>query len=181
MKKVKMKAYEVEPFSSLKDMLHKAVAKTPDRVLFKFKEKKEIKDVTYTEFLADVNALGTALCDLGISKTHVAMLGANSYKWLNVYLTVLLSDNVFVPIDKELPFADFINVLNQSDSTVLFYDKRYEKDIQENLDKLSQINTAVKQDKADSYMLSDTFNVKKSNDIFLYSNTVKTPRPKSKN
>ena len=47
--------------------------------------------------------------------------------------------------------------------------------------KLSQMNTAVKQDKADSYLLRDTFNVKKSNDIFLYSNTVKTPRPKSKN
>lgn len=47
--------------------------------------------------------------------------------------------------------------------------------------KLSQMNTAVKQDRADGYLLRDTFNVKKSNDIFLYSNTVKTPRPKSKN
>ena len=47
--------------------------------------------------------------------------------------------------------------------------------------KLSQMNTAVKQDRADGYLLRDTFNVKKSIDIFLYSNTVKTPRPKSKN
>ena len=47
--------------------------------------------------------------------------------------------------------------------------------------KLSQMNTAVKQDRAVGNLLRDTFNVKKSNDIYLYSNTVKTPRPKSKN
>ncbi len=134
-----MQVYPVEPFSSLKDMLYSATKRTPDKTLFKFKENKVIKEVTFTEFLGDVNALGTALCDLGIKKTHVAMLGSNSYKWLNVYLTALLSDNVFVPVDKELPFGDIINVLNQSDSTVLFYDKRYENDIKENLDKLPNI------------------------------------------
>lgn len=139
MKKVKQMAYPVEKFESIKDMLYQAVSRTPDRVLFKFKENKEVKDVTFTEFLDDVNALGTALCDLGIKDTHVAMLGNNSYKWLNVYLTVLISNNIFVPIDKELPFGDIINVLNQSDSTVLFYDKKYEKDIMENLDKLPNI------------------------------------------
>ena len=86
MKKVKMKAYPVEPFSSLKDMLYQAVKRTPDKTVFKFKEKKEVREVTFTEFLESVNGLGTALSDLGISKTHVAMLGSNSYKWLNVYI-----------------------------------------------------------------------------------------------
>lgn len=47
--------------------------------------------------------------------------------------------------------------------------------------KLSQMNTAVKQNSADDYMLRETFKVDSSNDIFLYSNTVRTPRPKSKN
>ena len=47
--------------------------------------------------------------------------------------------------------------------------------------KLSQMNTAVKQHSADNYLLHETFNVEKSDDIFLYSNTVRTARPKSKN
>lgn len=149
MKKVKRIVYDVVPFTSLKDMLYSAVARTPDNILFKYKEKKDIKDVTFKAFLEDVNALGTALCDLQVVKTHVAMLGSNSYRWLNVYLTALLSDNVFVPIDKELPFADIINVLNQSDSTVLFYDKRYEKDIKENLDKMSNIKYFIGLDRTE--------------------------------
>ena len=88
------------------------------------------------------------------------MLGSNSYKWLNVYITVLLSDNVFVPIDKELPFGDIINVLNQSDSTVLFYDKRYEKDIKENIDKLPNIKHFIGLDRTeeeDKFLVFDAF------------------------
>ncbi len=158
MKQVKKIIYPVEQFDSIKDMLHKAVKKTPDKVLFKFKQNKEVKDVTFTEFLGDVNALGTAIYDLGIKETHVAMLGTNSYKWLNVYLTVLLSNNVFVPIDKELAFGDIINVLNQSDSTVLFYDKKYEKNIKENLDKLPNIKYFIglsREEKEDNFLSFD--------------------------
>jgi hypothetical protein len=47
--------------------------------------------------------------------------------------------------------------------------------------KLSQMNTAVKQIRADSYMKRETLNLTTSKDVFLYSNTVRTPRPKSKN
>ena len=35
---------------------------------------------------------------LGIADKHIAMIGENSYKWLTVYLTVLKSTGVFVPI-----------------------------------------------------------------------------------
>lgn len=170
MKKVKLKAYEVEPFSSLKDMMYKAVARTPDKVLFKFKEKKEIKEITFTEFLEAVNSLGTALCDLGISGTHIAMLGANSYKWLNVYLTALLSDNVFVPIDKELPFDDIVNVLNQSDSTVLFYDKKYEKNIKENIERLPDIKYFIGLDRTEA-----------ENNFLVFDELVKSGRELLKN
>lgn len=47
--------------------------------------------------------------------------------------------------------------------------------------KLSQMKTAVKQHGADRYIMRETFNVTRSSDVFLYSNTVRTPRPKSKN
>ena len=62
---------------------------------------------------------------------HIAMIGENSYKWLTVYLTVLKSTGVFVPIDKELTAKEIINVLKHSDSEVLFYAEKYEKWIPE--------------------------------------------------
>ena len=47
--------------------------------------------------------------------------------------------------------------------------------------KLSQMKTAVKQNRADNYMRRETLNLTTSKDVFLYSRTTKTPRPKNKN
>ena len=47
--------------------------------------------------------------------------------------------------------------------------------------KLSQMKTAVKQNYADNYMKRETFELTRANDIYLYSNTVRTPIPKNKN
>ena len=87
--------------------------------------------ITYKEFVKDTEELGTALASLGMQNKHIAIIGENSYKWLTVYLTVLKSTGVFVPIDRELPCKDIINVLKHSDSEVLFYSEKYEKWIDE--------------------------------------------------
>lgn len=133
------KRYEVEKFETIKEMLEKAVSKTPDRIAFKYRENKEIKCVTYKEFDYQVKCLGTALWDMGVADKHIAMIGVNSYKWLVTYLAVLKSPGVYVPIDKELVFGDIINIANDSDSEILFYSKKYEKDIMENTDKFPNI------------------------------------------
>ena len=47
--------------------------------------------------------------------------------------------------------------------------------------KLSQMKTAHKQNYADNYFKRDSLNITRSKDVFLYSNTVKRPKPKDKN
>ncbi len=51
----------------------------------------------------------------------------NSYNWLVVFLCVLSSNNVFVPIDKDLPPSDILNVINHSEADIIFCDKKYEE------------------------------------------------------
>ena len=122
-----MKLNEVTKVTSVKEMLALAVKETPDSIAFQFKEDKDaIRKVTYKEFEEDTNALGTALASLGMQDKHIAVIGENSYKWLTVYLTVLKSTGVFVPVDKELTAPEIIKVLQHSDSDVLFYSEKYE-------------------------------------------------------
>ena len=104
-----------------------------DKIAFEYrneKDKSKIEAITYKEFQYDTYYLGTALLQLVINKNHIAVIGENSYKWLTVYLTVLKSDSVLVPIDRELPEKDIINILKSSDSEVLFYAGKYEKYIE---------------------------------------------------
>ena len=128
------KKYELNPAQevhTIKEILKIAVEEAGDKIAFKYKMQEKIVEVTYKEFEADTEELGTALASMGVCDKHIAIIGENSYKWLVTYLTVLKSVGVFVPIDRELPLQDAINTLKHSESEVLFYSEKYEKWIPE--------------------------------------------------
>ena len=125
---------KVTKVNSIREMLELAVKEAGEKNAFEYRDENQsdkIAKVTYKEFNNDTEELGTALASIGMADKHIAMIGENSYKWLTVYLTVLKSTGVFVPIDRELPCKDIINVLKHSDSEVLFYSEKYEKWINE--------------------------------------------------
>ena len=130
----KMEYNQVVKFDTLKEMMELSVKDAAKQVAFKYRDEKDkdkIVDVTYEEFQNDTFYLGTALSNVNITSNHIAVIGDNSYKWLTVYLTVLKSDGVIVPIDKELTAKEIINVVNRSESEVLFYAEKYEQYIEE--------------------------------------------------
>lgn len=125
---------EAIKIDTIKEMMDLAVKDAGDNIAFEYRNeenKEKIEKVTYKEFQEDTYYLGTALTNIGMFKNHIAVIGDNSYKWLTVYLTVLKSNSVLVPVDKELTSKEIINVLRSSDSEVLFYAEKYEKYIEE--------------------------------------------------
>ena len=136
--------YDVQPFSNLREMLELAKNESGDKIAYMFKGKnKEVCQRTYAEFYEEVYSLGTAFASRGISKGHIACIGENSYKWINTYLSVLLSDCVFVGIDKELPAADYLHIMEDSDSEVIFYQGKYEETLREKREELSKVKFFV--------------------------------------
>ena len=130
----KIEYNKVVKFDTLKEMMELSVKDASKQVAFKYRDEKEkdkIIDVTYEEFQNDTFYLGTALSNVNMTSNHIAVIGDNSYKWLTVYLTVLKSDGVIVPIDKELTAKEIINVLKRSESEVLFYAEKYEQYVEE--------------------------------------------------
>ena len=141
------KLYDVKKVNSIKELMQYAVAENGERDAFRYKSGKEIVNVTYNEFQKDTISLEVALNKLGVEGKHIAVIGENSYEWLTVYLSVLKSKSVLVPIDKELPLKDIINVLKHSESEVLFYSGRYEKHIREISNTLPQVKYFIGFDK----------------------------------
>lgn len=150
----KYRHYEVQKFSSIREMLAIAETSVPDKPAFKFKtgEKNSsgepiVRSVTYKEFVATTRAIGTALFDRGYNnRTHIACIGENSYNWVCTYVSTLAGDNIFVPIDKELPADEMLNVLERSKSTVVFCTAKYEKLINENKNKLPDVKLIIRLD-----------------------------------
>lgn len=139
MKKKTITLNKVQQVNSIKELVSQAVEAVGDQDAYRYRRKGQDYSVTYREFEQQTFALGTGLASLGVSKSHVAILCENRYEWICTYLTVLKSDSVYVPIDKELPMQDVLNILEDSESTVLFYSERFEEKLMENLEKLSAI------------------------------------------
>jgi len=124
--------YEIEPFKDFKEMIRQRVLAHPDKVAFRFTVNKQDQSVTYKEHEENMNALGTAIARIGIHDKHIAMVGENCYEWILTQITVLASDNAFVPVDKELPLKDLLNVINHSDSELVFCTGSFVKCLYEN-------------------------------------------------
>ena len=130
----KLALNQVVKINTIKELMDLSVKDAANKVAFEFrdeKDKEKIVKVTYEEFQKDTYYLGTALSTIDMLENHIAVIGDNSYNWLTVYLTVLKSNGVIVPIDKELTAKEIINVLKSSESEVLFYADKYEKYIEE--------------------------------------------------
>ncbi len=134
---------DVKPVESIKTMLRAAAEEAGAHTAYRFTEGTAVRDVSYREFREETLALGEALRECGVTQEHIAISADNSYRWIVVYLTVLQSSGVYVPIDKELPEADFMNILLDSESRVIFYNKKHEAMLKNNMEKLSHIRLFV--------------------------------------
>ncbi|MBQ8767832.1 MAG: AMP-binding protein, partial [Clostridia bacterium] len=122
--------YEVRQIKDFKDLIDQSEKLFSERPAYKLKNKDNVYyEVTYSNFRHSVYYLANSLLKDGYNRTHIAVVGANSYDWSVTYLAVTCSNNVIVPIDKELTPDNMMDVIKDSDSTLLFGDKKYIKSI----------------------------------------------------
>ncbi|XVG94876.1 AMP-binding protein [Eubacteriales bacterium KG127] len=124
-------------FDDLRELLKYSAKKYGDKTSFVTKIKtKGSKEVSYMEtgykdLYNEMIYLGTALREKGYIDRKVAVIGENSYHWCLAYFTAACGLGVTVPLDKALEKDEIISCLNRSEATVIFFDKKYEKLVQE--------------------------------------------------
>ena len=60
--------------------------------------------INHQEVREQINALGTALIDMGLNKNkRIAVIGENRYEWEIAYLAIVCGTGIVVPFDKSLP------------------------------------------------------------------------------
>ncbi|MBR2240472.1 MAG: AMP-binding protein [Clostridia bacterium] len=125
------KLYEVTNFKTIKETFINSTTKYAENTLFleKFNSKEPFKEIKYNEFRSDVISLGTALNDfLKIKDTRIIIIGENTYHWYVSYMALLCGSGIAVPVDKELPENEIINVINRSKATAVIYSTK-KKDV----------------------------------------------------
>ena len=151
---------EVRPLSDFKQMLDDNAERLGNKPAFKFKEDGEVKEVSYAAFKTETDSFGTALCSLGVARSHIAIVCENCYKFIVPYLAVLKSEGVFVPIDKELPANEIANIIINSDSEVVIYSKKYEEKVRSVSGMLQNVKYFIALDDEENSADGKTFSYK---------------------
>ena len=122
--------YQVNEVKNFKELMNQTVDKYPDNIAYKFKEKtskEEViyKEVTYKKVKEDVQALGTALLNMGLENKKVALIANNCYQWCVSYLAITTSNIVVVPLDKALPEGEIENLILRSKVEAVIFEDKY--------------------------------------------------------
>lgn len=130
--KKRTEPYENTNYSTVKEFFYRACEMYPeeDCILEKQDKKEPYKIFTYKDFYEDVNALGTAMIKiLNQENKRVVIIGETQYSWYLSYMAMLCGVGIAVPVDRELPENELINVIKRSKSTAVIYSPRKEEDI----------------------------------------------------
>ena len=121
-----LKAKPSQTFSSLRDMIASMAARLQDKPLYFYKEGKETLTYTYAAFYRDMNALGCAFDELGLTGGHHVALITETHPYLAMtYLAVVNGNNVIVPLDKELDGEQILNFIRLAEVDTVVYSPKF--------------------------------------------------------
>ena len=127
--KSKNSLYQAKEHNNLREVILEAVSKYPNNNAFIIKNKngKETKytKITYTEFLKDINSLGTSLINMGLKDKRIAVIGKNRYEWIVTYLATVNGTGIIVPLDKGLPESEIEFSLIRSKCDAVVFSEEY--------------------------------------------------------
>lgn len=118
---------DIPEYRDLRDMLNGSAKRFPNNTAFIIKHKKSKNDISYEYitfemFRNQVNELGAGLLKAGHVGKNIAVVGKNSYAWMQSYFAALCGLGTCVPLDNGLPFEELESSLARSYSDILIFD-----------------------------------------------------------
>jgi len=116
--------YDNPQIHNLHELLVLKLTECPEDVAFSYKTNNDEIKKSYREVYNDVINLSEYFYQ-NYKNKHIALIGENSYNFIISFLSIILSGNVCVTIDKDLNENDIIKLLKISDTKVIYYSESY--------------------------------------------------------
>lgn len=130
---------ELQGMASLKEVVDRKFEKYGKKVAFLDKDgTSKYNEITYKDLKEKINSLGTVLLEkFNLKDKKIAVIGENSYRWYISYMATICGVGVIVPLDRELPANEILNLVKRAGVKCIIYSSRKEElidEIRENLD-----------------------------------------------
>ena len=147
--------YEPTRYKTIKEIFVQNIEKYKEKefILEKFSKNGKFEEKTYGQFGEDVINFGTGLEKilLGLKGKRIVIIGQNTYFWYVSYMTLLCSDAIAVPIDKDLPENEIVNLATRAKADAIIYNKHKKEVIEKAKDKLPEVKYFIEMNSDDEY------------------------------
>ncbi|MEW6510304.1 MAG: AMP-binding protein [Bacteroidota bacterium] len=130
----------VPAITSIQDMMLRSARLYGEKIALEDLKDTPIPHLTYASLLRHILKFGAALHALGLKeRAHIAVIGENRVQWSLSFLTGMCFNYVVVPVDRNLPTNDVLNILHESDANAVIYSDTFEptfRDLRSSLRKL---------------------------------------------
>lgn len=128
MQTVTGKSYFKAPrFENIRDLIRYSTEKYGDLVAYRYHDAPGGPDVlrTYRDFSQAIDETGTGLIRLGFKDQHLVVVGENSYEWAVANTAIVNGVGVTVPLDKQLPVSEVINLTSRGKAVAFIYHAKH--------------------------------------------------------
>ena len=96
------------------------ISETPvDTPAFMLYDGDEISTISFGSFKKAVEQAAGYFIERGISRQHIGLAAPNSYDWIVTFYGILLSGNIAIPLNQDLPVHMLLAQCDQADITIL--------------------------------------------------------------
>ena len=125
------RVYNSLKITDLKDMLSKTEKLYGDKIAYQIRVAEgKYKNYTHKEVRYMIDALGTALINLGLKDKRIGVIGENRFEWEIAYLSIVCGTGIVVPLDKSLPENELESLIQRSEIEAIFYTNKHAKEIE---------------------------------------------------
>ena len=139
--------YDVRKIRDIKDLVESSAEIYNNKAAYLVKNSmREYEEVSFKKAKENMDALGTALINLGLKNEKIAVIGENRYEWAISYLAVICGTGIVVPLDRMLPEKEIESCLKRGEVTAVIYSGRLEEEIKNISERLDSIKYFIGMD-----------------------------------
>ena len=112
--------HKVQEFRCIRDLVYISAENWGDKAQYIHLEKGEKVTFTYNDNKRHFDALGTAMAQMGLMNSFVAVVGDQHPDWMTAYLATITAGGVIVPLDKELSCDQLAGFIKQTRCRAVF-------------------------------------------------------------
>ena len=154
MSKFVERPYPVRPLSDIRELIRYGNKHFPDLIAYEDRHTPGNplrRKISYAELYDDVNALGTALIHRGLKDKKIAVMSENRYDWVLSYYAAVCGAGIVIPLDRELPPAEMVNLLSRAQASALIYSNKQKKVMEGAAEELSFVELLINMDGEDPW------------------------------